>query len=171
MNENINLCEILKDCPKGTKLYSSIFGEVEFQEVTKGNEYPIVVSTNNIIDEEREQVKFASDGKFWAEHKDAECVLFPSKDCRDWSKFKISKTKFDIKTLKPFDKVLVRDECEDIWRCNFYSYYENTNFPFVCVYSFYKQSIPYNDETKHLVGTNQTPPEFYDKCWEIDQRL
>ena len=27
MNENINLCEILRDCPKGTKFYSYIFGD------------------------------------------------------------------------------------------------------------------------------------------------
>ena len=30
MNENLNLIEILKDCPKGIKLYSSVFGEVKF---------------------------------------------------------------------------------------------------------------------------------------------
>ena len=28
MNENINLVEILKDCPKGTKFYSSVYGEL-----------------------------------------------------------------------------------------------------------------------------------------------
>ena len=32
MNENLNLVEILKDCPKGTKLYSSVLGEVEEEE-------------------------------------------------------------------------------------------------------------------------------------------
>ena len=30
MNENLNLVEILKDCPKGTKLYSTTYGDVEF---------------------------------------------------------------------------------------------------------------------------------------------
>lgn len=30
MNENLNLVETLKDCPRGTKLYSTVFGEVEF---------------------------------------------------------------------------------------------------------------------------------------------
>ena len=29
-NKEINLCEILKDCLKGTKLYSSILGEVKY---------------------------------------------------------------------------------------------------------------------------------------------
>lgn len=32
MNENVNLVEILKDCPKGTKLYSTVLGEVEEEE-------------------------------------------------------------------------------------------------------------------------------------------
>ena len=33
MNENLNLVEILKDCPKGIKLYSTIFGKVKFSHV------------------------------------------------------------------------------------------------------------------------------------------
>ena len=33
MNENLNLVEILKDCPEGTKLYSPVFGEVEFESI------------------------------------------------------------------------------------------------------------------------------------------
>ena len=33
MNENLNLVEILKDCPEGTKLYSPIIGEVEFKRI------------------------------------------------------------------------------------------------------------------------------------------
>lgn len=166
----INLCEILKDCPKGTKLYSSIFGEVEFQELVKSDMYPIVVSTNNIIDEEREQVKFGSDGKFWEEYKDAECVLFPSKDQRDWSKFSLTKAeKFNIKNLMPYDKVLVRNEYGYTWRCSLFSHYRKSfSYPFICIDTGYMQCIPYNDATKHLVGTNQAPPEFYDKCWELD---
>ena len=45
MNENLNLVEILKDCPEGTKLYSTVFGEVEFESI---NDIigPIVVTTN-----------------------------------------------------------------------------------------------------------------------------
>ena len=33
MNENLNLAKILKDCPKGTKLYSTIYGDVELVRV------------------------------------------------------------------------------------------------------------------------------------------
>ena len=83
MNENLNLVEILKDCPEGTKLYSTVFGEVEFERI---NDIigPIVVTTN-IGDPEC----FTADGKMFARYN-GECVLFPSKEQRDWSKFKTS---------------------------------------------------------------------------------
>ena len=35
MNENIDLTKILKDCPKGTKFYTPVWGEVVFIEVKK----------------------------------------------------------------------------------------------------------------------------------------
>ena len=41
MNENLNLVEILEGCPKGTKFYSSVFGEVELVEIKKGYLQPI----------------------------------------------------------------------------------------------------------------------------------
>ena len=43
MNENLNLVEILKDCPRGTKLYSTIFGEVIFDNVSIDKAHPIVI--------------------------------------------------------------------------------------------------------------------------------
>ena len=44
MNENLNLVEILKDCPNGTKLYSSVFGEVELDHIdTSCSNYPIII--------------------------------------------------------------------------------------------------------------------------------
>ena len=42
MNENLNLVEILKDCPQGTKLYSIIYGEVKLKYVERCT-YPIVL--------------------------------------------------------------------------------------------------------------------------------
>ena len=81
MNENIDLTKILKDCPKGTKLYSTIFGAVEFDRINKGDEYPIVfVSIQGDI------CNTAKDGRYY-KFFDGECTLFPSKDQRDWSKF------------------------------------------------------------------------------------
>lgn len=73
------------------------------------------------------------------------------------------KPKFDPSTLQPFDKVLVRDDEEDDWRCNLFSHVDKgtTTCVFACVGHNWEKCIPYNDETKHLVGTKEEAPEFY----------
>ena len=43
MNENIDLTKILKDCPKGTKFYSTLFGEVLVKVLNSDIEYPIIL--------------------------------------------------------------------------------------------------------------------------------
>lgn len=162
MNENINLVEILKDCPIGTKLYSSAHGEVELEEVHLNSrpDYPIEVRlSDNALD------SFTPDGRLFEEYN-GECMLFPSREQRDWSKFKPEKPKFDPKTLQPFDKVLVRDTRVGQWKCGFYSHesdetiyrYKTTSNAYICC-------IPYNKETKHLLGTTKEAPKFY-RYWE-----
>ena len=47
MNENIDLTKIMKDCPKGTKLYSMIHGYVELVKVSQFVEYPIEVKLSD----------------------------------------------------------------------------------------------------------------------------
>ena len=161
MNENLNLVEILKDCPEGTKLYSPIIGEVVFKRIKDCEypEYPIVTRRGNRI------LSFTKEGLFFPE---GECImLFPSKDQRDWSKFKIKKPKFDPKTLQPFDKVLVKYLKDDYWSCDLFSNITKDGkiYPYLCVSGVYKYCIPYNDDTKHLVATNKEAPEFY-RYWE-----
>ena len=156
MNENLNLIEILKDCPRGTKLYSTQYGEVEFEKVRENTKYPITIRLNdNQID------MFASDGR-WNKSYDGECVLFPSKYQRDWSKFKVNKNKFDPKSLQSFDKVLVRNHSER-WRVQSFSNIieDNEDYRYFCNNNVYRYCIPYNEETKHLVGTTEEAPEFY----------
>ena len=68
MNENLNLVEILKDCPKGTKLYSSAFGEVEFQHIKLGSVYPIIIKLKTGFIE-----KITSNGKL-LDLYDVECT-------------------------------------------------------------------------------------------------
>ena len=158
MNENLNLVEILKDCPKGTKLYSTIFGEVELSEV----------SDNNVCIERLGRIfQLTSDGRMYF-CSEGECTLFPSKEQRDWSKFKPKQPKFDPKTLNTFDKVLVRDSNVEYWRATFYSHKKGDKeglYPYATSDSAYIYCIPYNDDTKHLVGTNEEAPEFY-RYWE-----
>lgn len=220
MNENLNLVEILKDCPKGTKLYSTIYGDVELEKVyLKDDEYPIEIK----IDEGSDMTYVANDGRLLGDFP-GECTLFPSKDQRDWSKFKTKKPKFkvgdkivniprkymgalgtqgiiskvtddkyiftngnyifisnqgswelvhdkkpkfDPKTLQPFDKVLVYDIydiCEG-WACALFSHIRESEYPYSTSSGSFKVCIPYNDDTKHLLGTTDEAPEFY-RYWD-----
>ena len=159
MNENIDLTEILKDCPKGTKLYSTVYGVVRFDEIDKDKTYPISLYTNTAC-----IFNVTSDGRL-AKNYNGECTLFPSKEQRDWSKFKApwyKKEKFDPKNLKPFDRVLGRDCDNHIWKCDLFSHITGQDyFPYKCVGKSYKYCIPCNDDTKHLVGTKDEEPEYY----------
>ena len=168
MNENVNLVEILKDCPKDTVLYSSIFGDVLVEIITDpAAQYPIYIYKTH----HGHKVYIANltkEGKFNAQYGE-EPTLFPSKDQRDWSKFYPSwhkKKRFDPNTLKPFDKVLVRDRQYNLWICGLFSHVvEHDTYLYKCVGQSYVYCIPYNDDTKHLVGKSDNAPEFY-RYWE-----
>lgn len=165
MNEKIDLAKILKDCPKGTQLYSMAHGDVEFEEIAWSEYYPICIKVDGKCAE-----VFTADGKLF--NGFGECILFPSKDQRDWSKFTapwLKKDKFDPKNLMPFDKVLVRNNNSSCWRCAFYSHQRETegsnSYRYVTTADSFICCIPYNDDTKHLVGTNEDAPEYY-RYWE-----
>lgn len=164
MNENIDLAKIIKDCPKGTKLYSTMFGDVELVKVYKNETFPIEVKRSD-----NTPTKFAKDGQLYVGYS-GECALFPSKDQRDWSKFTapwLKKDRFNQKRLKPFDKVLVSSGGEYKWMCDFFSYIEAEDKPFNywCVGGYFEYCIPYNEDTKHLLGTSEEAPEYY-RYWE-----
>ena len=87
-------------------------------------------------------------------------------DIKKQDNYELLPNKFDITTLKPFDKVLVRDEDGQKWMCDIFSYYDDKNprYPFCGVgRSNSKQCIPY-EENKHLLGTTNDCDEFY-KNW------
>ena len=164
MNENINLCEILKDCPKGTEFWSDNFGEVKLINVGTEWDTPIEVELSDGL-----SYYYTEEG--WCnKHLPANCMLWPSKNCRDWSKWQCPKPKFDPKTLKPFDKVLSRYD-GGCWSANLFSHIDEDNnkyhgtCSFVCNSSLVKFCIPYNDDTKHLLGTKEEAPYFY-RYWE-----
>ena len=72
--------------------------------------------------------------------------------------------KFDINTLKPFDKVLVRCGGAAYWEPQFFSKYEpNVKLPFKCTYNNWAECIPY-EANKHLCGTYNDCDDFY-KNW------
>lgn len=236
----MNIAEILKYCPKGTKLYSLVHGEVTLEEIKSDVTYPIKVTLNDKL-----STYYTKDGLFFTEYGD--CVLFPSKTQRDWSKFRIPIKRGDImmkidgsspfiatgemyhdispkyicginlldqfqlgsagmgwtsdfyisaseeakkklfdrikeagyrwnadtlklelnknnikpikQQFKPFDKVLVRNESNEKWSINLFSYYdeEDKYYPYVCLSNHYKECIPYGDYNKHVLGTTINP--------------
>lgn len=174
MNENLDLTKILEGYPEGTKLYSTVYGEVSFEGIDAINtidEYPIKLKAYNKYTGSLDNFYYTKDGRSSYAYK-GECTLFPSKDQRDWSKFirfwdkpKVEVEKFDPKTFRTFDKVLCRDNKNHSWRIDFFSHWVDYSQRPVCGYFTWEQSIPYNEETKHLIGTNEDCPEYY-KWWE-----
>ena len=268
MNENIDLTKILKNCPKGFKLYSLLHGDVSFRGIDETTDvysisydYPII----GCIGMATSEFYLTRNGTY-SNNYDGECILFPSRDQHDWSKFtapwykkekmntiaqikkqkdkdkdkliqelgkykvkytqevlekyinsmsnknnerlrkttiaflkdfaeqgyenavecidwlekqreqeehkfkvgdKLIQNKFDPKTLKPFDKVLVRNNNNGKWKCAIFSHIKdyNSGRQYDCCYMIYRYCIPYNDDTKHLVGTTTEEPEYY-KYWE-----
>lgn len=164
MNENIDLTKILKDCPEGTCFWSDNFGVVKFVSVGTERDTPIEVK---LLDGCKTQ--YTKEG--WCDPRlPASCLLWPSRDCRDWSKFSApwyKKEKFDPKILMPFDRVIVRNINNNIWHIQYFSHIEekHTQYPFFCLCDSYAYCIPYNDGTKYLVGTRDEAPEYY-RYWE-----
>ena len=176
MNENLDLTKILDGCPKETKFYSPLFGEVRLHRIYGSYGIGVVCVRMNRLYEFNAAGKYemvemgCSDSRGNYYYSD-ECLLFPSKDQRDWSKFerfwdKPKAERFDPNTLQPFDKVLGFYEVEGgSWECALFSHLNETKCSVVCTGIIYDKCIPYNEETKHLVGTKEDCPEFY-KWWE-----
>ena len=170
MNENLDLTKILDGCPRGTKFYSSVCGEVIFERINISDECPIILYANNKNIVPLVPVTHTKDGKFSSSY-DGECTLFPSKDQRDWSKFerfwdKPKIKKFDINTLQPFDKVLVRNTPTTLWKPDFFAFSKYPDQDMAkCVGGYWFNCIPYNDMTKHLIDTKDDCPEYY-RWWE-----
>ena len=164
MKENIDLTKILKDCPEGTKFYTTVWGEVSFWKTLENSKiYACKIITPTGV------LPITKEGCYLRKEYDTECIIFPSKDQRDWSKFTApwyKKEKFDPKTLKPFDKVLVRDGESEKWNCNIFSFIDqNRSYYYRCIYEYVKYCIPYNDDTKYLLGTQLEAPEYY-RYWK-----
>lgn len=83
MKEKINIAKILKDKPRGTKLYSSACGKCKLEEV---DDKSFKISFYN------SKFGFMNGGEGYLDkngklYDDGECIIFPSKEMRDWSKF------------------------------------------------------------------------------------
>ena len=235
MENKINIAEILRDMPKGTKLYSPLFGKCEYIAVV-GDKRPINIRTSNTTDMQYEAL--TEYGCYFSDFEDTDTVLFPSAKMRRWDKFfkrgdivynphsqmyavfecwanddytefnttinhykdntfgkeevcdtecfvkandeqkalfiaaaeKYYGGKYNPETLQvepvkvvepkcpfePFQKVLVRDSCDDKWKADYFSHYDEDNslFPYYCVGYCYKVCIAY-EGNEHLLGTDK----------------
>ena len=166
--KKLNLCEILKYCPQGETFWSPLLGYVKFHDINQKRNF-IVISL-----ESGETWDINADGTItFGDVTSPEVMLYPSREQRDWSKFTapwLKKERFDPKTLKAFDRVLSRYD-GGCWSANLFSHIEEEDnkyhgiCSFVCNGSLVKFCIPYNDDTKHLVGTKDEAPEYY-RHWE-----
>ena len=123
MNEKFNLIEILKNVPIGTKLYSPVCGECEFDKILfPDNKFAIIEC--RISDNHSAIVCFSSDGRY-CNYDNGECMLFPSKNNRDWAEFKAPKKHKEFKT---FEKVLFKKHVgycrKAVWMAAEYSHYD-----------------------------------------------
>lgn len=162
MTEYIDLIKKLKDCPRGTQLWSDTRGEVTFEETNPGLLHPITLK------DRKGHYFFLTRWGNVDEGFPECCTLWPQKNMRNWNEWeypKPKKAKFDPKTFKAFDKVIIRrkfDGCY-LWFPSLFAYY-NDGCRAIDGH-FYLYMIPYNDETKHLVYTKDEAPEHY-RYWE-----
>ena len=159
-NKKLDLCEKLAGCPVGTKLWSPLFGECWFVKISGT---VIIVDSPAIAGFS----SFDKHGHYFSTSE--ECLLFPSRENRDWDSWECPKPKverFDPKTLQPFDKVLVRDSHSGNWRGSFFTVLEmEDEYAVVAMTSSWMYAVPYNEDTKHLLGTRDEAPEYY-RWWE-----
>ena len=128
MEEKINIAEILKDKPSGTKLYADAFGELKFVKVDE-------VDTIYTRTKEGMLYSFYNDGKY---DKNGEPILVPSKEMRDWNKFAWKKG--DVLTSNDYDTEVIFDKWYDdtytIFYCKHYLNSEDKN-----KILYYKESL------------------------------
>jgi hypothetical protein len=82
MDAKINIAKILKDKPKGTKLYSSACGKCELKEADDKS-FKVSFYSSKFGFMNGGEGTFDKNGKLY---DDGECVVFPSKEMRDWEK-------------------------------------------------------------------------------------
>ena len=100
--EDVTIYDILKNAPQGLKLYSPLFGEVEFHEVDNESE-SITVCVNGSFQ------NFNKNGKYYTSYEGAECLFFPNKKCRTWDNWQ-----FEL--FEP--GVVVCNEDDDFYLCS-----------------------------------------------------
>ena len=137
------VADCLRYAKKGIKLYSPIFGECEFDHVSPSDSIYVRYKDT--------QIEFNKYGQFSFNNSDGECLLFPSKEVREWSQMPYD--------FKPYDKIVARfrPSSKNIWQADFYSHRMSKVDHMGISGNFYSEVLPFNAETAKLIGTNNSP--------------
>ena len=140
--DKLDFIEIFNYSKKNGDLYDHASLDTATQDLDISGKYRIckdeIVEIRIATEEEKQQLfdALAKKGKAWDAEKKQIVDLKPKVE------------------LKPFDKVLVRDNSKQKWIPDMYRFYDkDEEFPYNCFSSTYKRCIPYNEDTKHLLGT------------------
>lgn len=154
MEENINIAKILKDKPVNTKLWSPLFGDVYTSSIC--SEDTIIV-----VNHHAKSSSFYNNGKYF-DHAEAEPLLFPSKEMRDWSKFLWKKG--DVLQNNDHNIQVIFDgftsDTYEMIRCKYWLKVDNGNEKFV---------IETNEFTKNFFKISEELSQCY--IYEIENRL
>lgn len=165
MAEKINIADFLKRLIPGGKFYSITYGPVEYRGFEDGRLRFEFLASDGIG-------QFFTTDIYGAVGVDGECIVFPSKDDRDWRKYiNQVQVRFNPEKFKPFDKVLVRDSCRETWELNFFSRLlpkdteeYNDGYRVRCFDDIYTECIPYNNDTKIFLGRTEDC-QVYFRWW------
>lgn len=145
-NSDINIADILRDCPAGTPLYSRIAGKVELQSIDEdpGINHPIILKPvcQNTNPRDRKLFSLTPTGRFDVIFSNGECVLFPSLEMQDWTKFfrrgdvvvseKLGVTAvfegWDSENYTGFRTTVEHDKENDIWGIKLYGQFHTLDF-------------------------------------------
>ena len=140
--EKYSYIEIFNYSKENSDLYDHASLNTTTQKLDVSGKFKIckdgIVEIRLATEEEKKQLfsAFAKEGKAWDAEKKQIVDLKP---------------KCEFKT---FDKVLGRNEKDDVWEAELFSHYrEESQYPFRCIGFSRKYCIPYNEETAHLLGT------------------
>lgn len=147
--KDIDIYEILKDMPKGTKLYTPLVGMVEFTSVATNKEAGEAIWTEN----RNGEFSFDKNGR-WLDG--GEVLLFPSKEMRDWNKFF---KKGDVLVHRNGDVHVIfegfKDNCYTRFKCKHYlwkEYFEDYSKEKSEMITFLFKKVS-DDEAKTYINT------------------
>ena len=127
MTNNINVLEVLESKPNGTKLWCVIFGKCFLDGIDINNIRPIRIGI-----EKGDTFKLTANAKLGGKYIDGDCLLYPSKEMRDWSRF----------AWKKGDILISSDGGTEVI---FDKWYDDTYTSFYC-----KHYLNSEDETKFV---------------------